>query len=722
MCSGLDHDRRTESMKYEVVYERGRLNRALKRLPHHLQDSFKEVVRLLEEPILPPKLHHEKLEGNCEWRSVRLDAASGYRVIFYEEGNFRVVAWVDAHDDAYRWAANNRPRYNEYNEFEIFSEQPPSPPQPLSDPTKPCSEPEPSIHPFAAYSASDLIKLGVPNEEWATHLKCCDAETLKSELEKMREEAIITEPAYERLYLLSDGEDIHKLLPPAQLNLMAEEMLRDSIRRGALWKPEDWHELENYLQYPWERWLVFLNPTQRETATSAFSGAARITGGPGTGKTVVAVHRAKALVKRYPNERILLTTFTKSLAQELQRRAHILLGDAAVRLHIENLDAFVSHQIQRHYPGVKLIYDEQELQQIVGFNTLCAQFAPHLTPRFVWEEWQQVIDAWGIQSEEAYLKFERVGRGRALPPEERRKLWQAFERMRSLLRNGMYMTPNQACYALAAKFRTRPPYRCVIADEAQDFGPAQMHLLRSLSPADQPDNLFLCVDVAQRIYARSVPWVRYGIDVRGRSRRLRINYRNTREIQETAERVLSPEMQIQQAQALDDPEALREAIAAGWRPVPVLHNPDAPPILRPCRSRVEETERLIEWIRECYKAGIRYNEIVVVARTRQALDEIIAEMLRELGLTACECGAVATPEQIYADTAHAVKGLEFRAVAIIAADLFPLNTVVLAQGEDALQRERNLLFTAMTRPRERLYISWTGDFPEFLRNANAGSE
>ncbi|GIV07389.1 MAG: DNA helicase [Fimbriimonadales bacterium] len=716
----MKHDGKTESMKYEVVYDRGRLDRALKRLPDHLRDSFMEVVRLLEEPVLPPKLHHERLQVNREWHSVRLDADSGYRVIFYEDGRYRVIAWVGAHDDAYRWAANNNPRYNEYGEFGTAFKQVPPPPSSTSVSQE--QTVDPSRPPFYRYGVKDLVRLGVPSESWANRLKNCDAETLKSMLEQMREESIITEPAYVRLYLLSEGEDLNKLMPPAQLNLLAEEMIRESIRRGALWKPEDWRELENYLQHPWERWLVFLNPTQRDAATRSFSGAARVTGGPGTGKTVVAVHRAKALVERYPNQRILLTTFTKSLAQELQRRAQKLLSADAAMLHIENLDAFVSHQIQRHYPGVRLIYDEQELQQIVGFNTLCAQFAPHLTPRFVWEEWQQVIDAWGIQSEEAYLEFDRVGRGRALPPEERRKLWQVFERMQSLLRNGMYMTPNQACYALAAKFRTRPPFRCVIADEAQDFGPAQMHLLRSLSPADQPDNLFLCVDVAQRIYARSVPWVRYGIDVRGRSRRLRINYRNTREIQETAERVLTPEMQIQQAQALDDPEVLREAIAAGWRPVPVLYNPDNPPILKRCRNRAEETEKLIKWIRNCHKAGIRYNEIAVVARTKQMLDNIVKKMLSELGLTACECGAVATPEQIYADTAHAVKGLEFRAVAIVAADLFPLNAVVLAQGEDALQRERNLLFTTMTRPRERLYISWTGDFPEFLRDTNIGSE
>jgi superfamily I DNA/RNA helicase len=428
------------------------------------------------------------------------------------------------------------------------------------------------------------------------------------------------------------------------------------------------------------------------------------------------LHRAKALVKRYAPQRVFLTTYTTSLAQELQRRARLLISaNDLATLRIQNLDKYVQEEIQRFCPGTQIIYKEQQLQTITRFDELCTQrgiFGPHRM--LVWDEWQQVIDAWNIRSESEYLEFERVGRRYALQSGQRRTYWAIFEQMRQYLRNAYCMTPAMACYELAQRLRSRPPFRCVIADEAQDFGPAQMCLLQSLAPPDQPDNLFLCVDVAQRIYTRSVPWIRYGIDVRGRSHRLRINYRNTREIQETAERVLTPEMQIQQAQALDDPDALQERIASGWRPVPVLCNPDVPPVLRPCRSRVEEAEQLLQWIRECHANNIQYDEIAVVARTKDVLNEIIAEVLRELGITACECGQVATPEQIYADTAHAVKGLEFRAVAIVAADLFPLVVRERHIAEDYEQRERNLLFTAMTRPRERLYISWSGKLPEFL--------
>ncbi|MCX7925231.1 MAG: ATP-binding domain-containing protein, partial [Fimbriimonadales bacterium] len=87
-----------------------------------------------------------------------------------------------------------------------------------------------------------------------------------------------------------------------------------------------------------------------------------------------------------------------------------------------------------------------------------------------------------------------------------------------------------------------------------------------------------------------------------------------------------------------------------------------------------------------------------------------------LGLKACEFECKASEYEIYVDTAHAIKGLEFRAVAIVAADLFPLGAVTIADTTgDALQRERNLLFTAMTRPRERLYISWVGNGTPFLR-------
>lgn len=700
-----------EPQAFEVLIEKGRFDRAVKRLPPELRQQLGTVIQQLTEPIPPRHLRYENLEGSSQWRSVRLDNRSGYRVIFYEEANRRVLTWVDAHDDAYRWARENKPRYNDYGEFEIVSETLPPPPCDGDHEEATLNIEE---FPFAAYEAKDLVRLGVPNIEWAEYLRSVRGEILHTELVRLRDETILTEPTYERLYWLAEGEPLFELLPPAQLNLLVEEFFNNSLQRGALWKPEDWRELQSYLERPWERWLVFLNPSQREMTRKRFAGPARVTGGPGTGKTIVALHRARELARRYAPERVLLTSFNKSLANELRRRMSLLAGNLP-NLVIQHLDEFIREQVRSFYPQVKIIYDGNKLRELTRFDSLVTQLQTRLTPKFIWEEWLQVIDAWGIRTEQKYLDTERTGRGRALQPDERRALWQVFERMLVYLRNAGVMTPNQACYELERRFRSKPPFRCVIVDETQDFGPAQMRLIRALAPADAPDNLFFCADVAQRIYARSVPWKRYEINVQGRSRRLRINYRNTLEIQQASERVLPPETQMAQAKSLDDPEAVEEAIRTGWRPIPVLRNPDAPPRLQPCKSRVDEAEKLKEWIQQCKAEGIDYSQMAVIARTKEVVNEIVSVVLRDLGLTACEFEQRVSEYQIYADTAHAIKGLEFRAVAIVAADLFPLTSVLdPADSEDALQRERNLLYTAMTRPRERLYISWIGNGTPFL--------
>lgn len=695
---------------YKVVIEQNRLPKAIEKLSEEQRRALAKVIRALEEPTPPPHLGYEKLKCHPNWRSVRLDNYSGYRVIFYEDDGYRVLAWVGAHDDAYRWAERNKPQFNQYGEFEFVPETLPSPPR-LPTLVQEPEQLDSTLFPFAPYQPSDLVKLGVPNLEWAEYLRQLRRETIETETTRMKEVGAITESAWYRLNLLALGQPLHELLPPAQLNLLVEEYIERSIIRGVLWKPEDWEELDNYLQHPWERWLVFLNPSQREAAKSLFSGPARVTGGPGTGKTVVALHRAKVLAQRYAPQKVFLTSFNKALASELRRRAEIL--DIPQNCTIQHLDEFVREQLRRFLPSVQIVYNQDDLREASLFDKLLREERLSYLPEFVWQEWEQVVDAWGISTEEAYLSFERAGRGHPLGPNERRALWKVFERMRTHLRNAMKMTSNQACYELVRRFKGKPPFRCVIVDEAQDFGPAQMRLIQSLAPQDAPDNLFFCLEIAQRIYARSVPWTHYGIDVRGRSRRLRFNYRNTLEIQQTAERVLPPEEQVNLARLLDDPEAVEEALRSGWRPIPMLCNPNAPPRLQRCKSRVDEAEKLKDWIGACKEAGIEYNEIAIVARTNEVLNDLASYLAHELGVKFCRFEEKASVNTIYADTAHAIKGLEFRAVAVVAAEKFPLYQ---SNDTDFLQRERNLLYMAMTRPRERLYVSWIGEFPPFLRD------
>ncbi len=712
------------TQQIKVVFDRTHFPKAQEKLSNEQKQALSRLVRDLEKQTPPARYHYKQVRGSPYWRSARLDKSSGYRVIIYEDDGHRVICYVAPHDDAYRWARRVKPQFNDYSEFVVLeSLMGEAPEQPVPE-VKTVPEPDLARYPFAAYDPTVLVKLGAPPEEVKT-LQTLERDDLEARLTELRQQNRISEPAHERLYLLLHGEPIEKLLPPAQVIRSVEEAFKEAIRRGTLWQPRDWEELEDYLQRSWERWLVFLNSSQRDAAQRLFSGPARVTGGPGTGKTIVALHRAKALLQRYPNQPIFLTTFTRSLASELKRRAELLRATSSY-LTIQHLDEFVQEKIKHYYRSVKIIYNSEELKQKLNFKQLYAQLRrPDLSPDFVWQEWEQVVDAWDIQTEQDYLNLERTGRGRALDPNTRRALWLIFSEIRTRLRNAMLMTPNQACYDLSRRFRAEPPFRCVLVDEAQDFGPAQMNLLISLAPADQPDNLFFCVDTSQRIYARSVPWKKYGIDVRGRSVRLRINYRNTLEIQQQSERVLPEQTQIELAYLMDDPEAVKEAIKVGWHPIPCLRDPDHPPVLCRCKSRSDEAEKLLKWVKQCKEDGIEYHHIAIVGRTKEVVDELVPPLLQQFGLTPRPIGEgqLASKHEINIGTAHAIKGLEFRAVAIVAADLYPLKTqepLDFEMREDFLRRERNLLYTAMTRPRERLYISWVGKAPFLEEGAREG--
>jgi hypothetical protein len=90
---------------------------------------------------------------------------------------------------------------------------------------------------------------------------------------------------------------------------------------------ENVEELKRALDYPWDQRAVFLHPSQREVVEQRFSGPARVSGSAGTGKTVVAIHRAANLLKREPQAKLLLTTFSLSLANALEGKLRILMGD-----------------------------------------------------------------------------------------------------------------------------------------------------------------------------------------------------------------------------------------------------------------------------------------------------------------------------------------------------------------------------------------------------------
>ena len=310
-------------------------------------------------------------------------------------------------------------------------------------------------------------------------------------------------------------------------------------------------ELQLILSHPFAAWRTFLHPSQRQLAyRESDSGPAQVTGGPGTGKTVTVLHRAAFLAARAvtpppANEaegagqlsqpgpdakQVLLTTFNGNLAESLSAQLDLLVTDAAVRSRIEvlNVDR-LAYRVVKQARGSPVIADERVLRSL--WAVAAADAGLTFTPAFLKNEWEQVILAQDLHTEQAYLTCLRTGRGRPLTKAQRSHVWQAAQRVTAELAAVHQATHLQLANEATHLLRQAgvPLYRHILVDEAQDLHPTQWRLLRA-AVAPGPDDLFIAADPHQRIYDNKVSLASLRISVRGRSRKLSLNYRTTQEI------------------------------------------------------------------------------------------------------------------------------------------------------------------------------------------------
>ncbi|MFD0855068.1 UvrD-helicase domain-containing protein, partial [Actinomadura adrarensis] len=303
--------------------------------------------------------------------------------------------------------------------------------------------------------------------------------------------------------------------------------------------PED---LRDILAHPFDTWRIFLHPVQRKVALRpSYNGPAQVTGGAGTGKTVTALHRARHLALK-GGKRILLTTFTKNLAEALDRQLTMLVEDAAVRerVSVKHIDSVSYGIVARHRrPGIA----SNDLADQMWEDA--ADGLPY-SATFLRREWEHVVLAQDLQSEDEYLACSRIGRGVPLSKAQRSVVWTAMSGVvEGLRKEGKSLFPQLANEA--ADLVSEPEYDHVIIDEAQDMHPTHWRLLRRLV-ASGPDDLFIVGDPHQRIYDSHVSLGSLGINVRGRSTKLKLNYRTTQEILTWA----VPLLGLVPAQGLDD--------------------------------------------------------------------------------------------------------------------------------------------------------------------------
>ncbi|MFE1854701.1 UvrD-helicase domain-containing protein [Streptomyces sp. NPDC059489] len=488
--------------------------------------------------------------------------------------------------------------------------------------------------------------------------------------------------------------------------------------RGRIALVSGTEELHEILGRPFDAWRVFLHPSQYRIAyQESYRGPAQVLGGPGTGKTVVALHRALHLARRLladaPDGSILLTTYTRALAAELERCLGLLVADDRLRAKITviNVDALAYDVVRGTQGGnpVKLVTDQKEIT--ARWARIIRRLNLDFADVFLDQEWRHVVLAQGLRSPEAYLKAPRHGRGTALPPIQRLQAWRAIEAFEEQLHQLGERTFLQIC-AEATSGLAEPPFRHVIVDEAQDLHPAQWRFLRALVPEGR-DDLFIAGDAHQRIYGNKVSLRSLGISIIGRSHRLRINYRTTHEILEWASSLLT---------GIPVDSADEDASLAGYRST--LHG--RRPTLARYASKAEEIAAAVAQVAEWTSSGVAPEDIAVAVRFIQ-LGRDVATALERAGLPAHVLGSSAPGAGVRIATMHRMKGLEFRCVAVLGVSegIVPMRAAITPadvdpqQHQEDIATELSLLFVACTRAREDLLVSCHGTPSPFLASATA---
>jgi AAA domain/UvrD-like helicase C-terminal domain len=574
---------------------------------------------------------------------------------------------------------------------------------------------------FDHASDSDLTRLGVD----AGILPVVRLLTSEAHLEALQ--TMLPEVQYTALYALACGmtveeawQEVAAYLPneasaeAVNTRDLVSAMERTPARVAFISGQE---ELERILANPFAAWRTFLHPAQRKVAyVASYAGPAQVTGGAGTGKTVTALHRAAYLAGRYDNELalwadgppILLTTFTRSLAAALDAQLAELVSDENVRRRVEVLSVGrLAYRLVQTARGAPSIVGSDEFRQM--WADAAAASGLSFRPAFLQHEWEQVILAQGLRSEPAYLTCQRRGRGVPLSKSHRSRVWQAAQHVERELTATRRSTHLQLADEAAGLLSGRqPPYCHVVIDEAQDLHPAQWRLLRAAVPRG-PDDLFIAADPNQRIYENNVSLAALGISVRGRSRRLRLNYRTTQEILSWALPILG----VEPVTGLDD----EADTLTGYRSPVHGRQPE----VYAAATRDEEFEALAERVRTWISTGIEPHAIGVAARAGYLADQV-RDALKAVGIRTVSLTSKSAAKGVRAGTMHTMKGLEFQAVAVIGVDerSVPAAAAVTPEHEDPLahaqdlQRERCVLFVACTRARDHLFVSYTGVASPFL--------
>ena len=679
---------------------------SLSRLTSEEQKQVKTTVFDLQQDPSNPGHSFHKLSKAKDPRFWSVRVSGDIRIIVHRMDDTMLICYVDHHDKAYEWAERRKlqvhPATGAAQLVEIrelvqiivvkqYVDAPVLSPPTVALPTTP---------PLAELSDDLLLSYGVPHE-WLADLRIASDDELLVIAEHLPAEA-----AEAVLELATGGTP----RAPERLKAGISPFDHpDAQRRFRVFTEAA--ALQAALEYPWEKWTVFLHPDRRELVTRAFAGPARVAGSAGTGNTIVALHRAAHLARNSPDSRVLLTTFSDTLASALQTKLRrLLVGEPrlAERIDVASLESIGVRLYTAHIGPVVLATREQTL---VALSAASAAVPDHtFGMHFLRTEWEQVVDAWQLDTWEAYRDVERLGRKTRLPAARREILWQIFAQARTTLASLGVVTPAGVFTALAIKLSglKRSLFDCVVVDESQDLSVAHLRFVAALG-SGRPNALFFAGDLGQRIFQQPLSWKALGVDIRGRSRPLRVNYRTSHQIRQRADRLLGAIVTDVDGNAEDRSGTI--SLVTG-----------PPPEIRTFRTAADESAAVGAWIAERTADGLLPHEFGIFVRSEAQLDRALQAAKRADGPAVILDQRVSTASgKLSICTMHLAKGLEFRAVAVMACDdeVVPLQERIAAVGDDGdlrdvYETERHLLYVACTRARDALLVTSVAPGSEFL--------
>jgi superfamily I DNA/RNA helicase len=703
----------TLALSKEMLTQYAKLPRPAQAKVAQLADKFRQMSAVDLRGSKGIHLEQHTGQRDPHARTIRID--DNHRGIVYDAGNddLFVLTHIDSHDNTDHWMANNVFRVNEATgAFEIIDLVA------VEEAAERLAAPEPAHENlFSHRKAKDFSQLGVNADLVPALQALTDQDQLQgllSVLPAAQADALIlltTDDSVEAIYREIAGSIVPAEIDPkdvaAAINTPA------SKAQFTVVSSED--ELQEMLAKPLALWRTYLHPSQRDAVNRHYSGPARVTGGAGTGKTVVAIHRAARLA--YDTEvragkPILFTTFTRNLAQAIERDLRELGGsDTIETVDVINVDR-LSYRIVSDEEGTR-----PDIVEGDGLMRLWADVVDErgleYSPEFLHNEWEQVVLAQDCRSRDDYFTASRAGRGIPLDRRKRADVWRAIESLNRKLVDSGRRTYLQLAAAAAGYIQARSvkPYQHVIVDEAQDLHEAQWRLLRAAVP-EQPDDMFIVGDSHQRIYDRRASLGKVGIHIVGRSKKLRINYRTTHEI-------LAWSLSLLGEGKYDDlDDGVDTHDFAGYHSL--SHGPR--PTVFGGKSAKEQLDALGAQVRSWVEQGVDGEAIGVTARANPSLDAIELA-LRNAGIPSTRLGQTVPADLgVRIGTMHRFKGLEFRCVAVVNCDddgvpahwdLTDRNADPVQHSID-LQRERCLLYVACTRAREDLWVGWSGKPSRFL--------